>query len=82
MVQPAEQPDFDEAMRALEESRARLLDAMQKASGLALGSVTAPHPRLGTLTVYEWLLMIARHEERHAEQVREIHATLSSLPNG
>lgn len=74
IVQPDGHSDFDEAVRALETSRARLLDAMVKADGLALGSVSAAHPRLGPLTMYEWLLMIARHEARHAEQLDEIAA--------
>jgi len=72
MVQPEAYSDFGDAVRALEASRARLLEAIAKADGLALGSVSAAHPRLGPLTMYEWLLMIARHEARHVEQLDEI----------
>jgi hypothetical protein len=75
IVQPEANCDFNDALRALEASRARLLEAIDKADGLALGSVSAPHPRLGPLTMYEWPLMIARHEARHAEQLDEIAAT-------
>ncbi len=74
LVMPDEHSDFDDAVRALAASRARLLEAIVKADGLALGSVSAAHPRLGPLTMYEWLLMIARHEARHAEQLDEIAA--------
>lgn len=74
IVQPDAHCDFDDAVAALEASRARLLEAITKADGLALGSVSAAHPRLGPLTMYEWLLMIARHEARHAEQLDEIAA--------
>lgn len=74
IVQPDPYSDFDAAVRALQESRARLLEAIVKADGLALGSVSAAHPRLGPLTMYEWLLMIARHEARHVEQLDEIAA--------
>jgi hypothetical protein len=77
MVLPAEGITFDDALLALSASRARLLEAIAKADGLALGSVSAAHPRLGPLTMYEWLLMIARHEARHAEQLHEIANAVS-----
>jgi uncharacterized damage-inducible protein DinB len=72
VVMPAESPDFDEACQALEATRARLLNAMQQASGLALATYSAPHPRLGDMNLYEWLLLIARHEQRHVLQLKEI----------
>lgn len=77
IVLPDEGMHFDDALLALDASRARLLDAITKADGLALGSASAAHPRLGPLTMYEWLLMIARHEARHAEQLDEIAAATS-----
>ncbi len=77
-VAPVENASFDESLSLLTESRARLLDAINKANGLPLGSVSAPHPRLGNITLYEWLLMIARHEARHADQLRELAAQLNA----
>ncbi len=76
-VAPGADASFDAAIEALSATRARLLQSMQKASGLALSTASAPHPRLGPLTLYEWLLMIARHEQRHAGQLREIRATFA-----
>ena len=78
MVTPDADADFDTARLQLESSRAHLLEAIYKANGLPLGSVSAPHPRLGSMTMYEWLLMIARHEARHVEQLRELSAQLLS----
>lgn len=72
MVMPAESPDFDEACQAIEATRVRLLHAMQQASGLALATYSALHPRLGDMNLYEWLLLIARHEQRHVLQLQEI----------
>jgi hypothetical protein len=72
MVQPDADVTFEDALDALRDGRVRLLDAITKASGLPLGSVRAPHPRLGPLTMYEWLLMIARHEARHIGQLDEL----------
>jgi hypothetical protein len=72
LVHPDPGVTFDEALVALEASRGRLLEAIAKADGLPLGSVRATHPRLGPLTMYEWLLMIARHEARHVGQLDEL----------
>jgi uncharacterized damage-inducible protein DinB len=72
LVLPADGITFEGAREAMAASRARLLEAIDKASGLALGTVSAPHPRLGPLTLYEWLLMIARHEVRHAGQLDDL----------
>lgn len=33
---------------------------------------TAPHPVLGPIDVYEWLLFIAAHSDRHIQQMREV----------
>ncbi len=78
LVTPDVDADFDTARQQLDASRARLLEAIYKGNGLPLGTVAAPHPRLGSLTMYEWLLMIARHEARHVEQLRELSAQLIS----
>ncbi len=78
MVQPESDVDFDTARARLDETRARLLQAIHKANGLPLGTVSAPHPRLGEITLYEWLIMIARHEVRHIGQLDELHAPSGS----
>ncbi len=79
LVAPEAEARFDDTVEALSTSRARLLAALREANGLALGTVTAPHPRLGSLTLYEWLLTIARHERRHIPQIAEIRDALSRL---
>lgn len=53
-----------------------MCDLVREYDGLALGSVTAPHPVLGEIDVYQWLLFLGAHEGRHADQVREIGEAL------
>lgn len=72
LVQPDASVTYSDALDALATGRERLLEAITRANGLPLGSVRAPHPRLGPLTMYEWLLMIARHEARHIGQLDEL----------
>jgi len=35
------------------------------------------HPFFGTLTIYQWIELMAAHEGRHTEQIREIAAAFS-----
>jgi DinB superfamily len=71
-VVPVEAPDRATARLRLAESRAGLQTWAQEVDGYALGAVTFPHPRLGTLSLYEWVLMIADHERRHLRRVRAL----------
>jgi hypothetical protein len=76
IVDPTETPDRATAERQLAESRAALLAAIEGGDGLALGELRHTHPRLGELTLYEWILVVGEHERRHAEQVAETAAAL------
>lgn len=69
-IRPTEGISVDTALTRLRESRERLLKSLQAARGLALDKVSAPHPTLGPLDAYRWLLFIAQHERRHARQIR------------
>jgi hypothetical protein len=62
---------WDELMDAHRE----VVRVIQSGNGLALGSVTAAHPRLGEFNGYEWIAFIGSHAARHADQIREMTAT-------
>ncbi len=76
MAGPASQPRGNVTMAAAWEELEAATDALRKAvgaaDGLALGEVHAPHPALGSLNLYQWLIFIGAHEARHADQIREI----------
>src|SRR5713101_5874320 len=63
---------------ALEQTRAALRAGVLPGDGLALGEVIQPHPVLGPINMYQWLLFVAGHEARHTAQVREIAAELNA----
>ncbi|MEO8621985.1 MAG: DinB family protein [bacterium] len=67
---------FDVSWTTLTDMRRQLRDAIISADGLALGDVRAPHPRLGEITLYEWIAFLGAHEARHAEQIREVSAVV------
>jgi hypothetical protein len=60
------------AWAAFEAARNDFRDAVASGDGLALGIVTADHRRWGPLTVYQWVEVLAGHEQRHAAQIAEL----------
>jgi hypothetical protein len=58
-----------EGLRA---SRAALLAAAARASEFDLGALHFPHPVLGRLNMYQWILYIGQHERRHLAQIQRI----------
>lgn len=64
--------DAPAAWAAAEEARAAFRDVVRATDGLALDSVTAPHPALGPFDLLQWIVFVGAHEKRHAEQIREI----------
>lgn len=62
---------------ALESNHATLRATLAGCDGLALSQVTLDHPFFGTMTVYQWVELMAAHEGRHTEQIKEIAAVLT-----
>ena len=72
MIQPQSAADAASVWSALQQSRARLREAVLAGDGLALSEVTQEHPVLGVINLYQWLIFVGSHEARHTEQIREI----------
>ena len=58
-----------EGLERLQAVRERLVTALIQGSGLALGTVSYPHPLFGPLNGYQWILVISMHERRHVAQI-------------
>ncbi|MEO6447451.1 MAG: DinB family protein [Gemmatimonadaceae bacterium] len=71
-TQPSDSPVLHEALAQLAESREALRTWAREADGFALGTLRFPHPLLGALTLYEWILMLHHHEQRHLRQIRHL----------
>ena len=71
---PPSSSEFAPTWSELAEVRERLKAAVADADGLALSTVTTPHPRLGPMNVYQWLYFVAGHESRHGGQIRAIRS--------
>lgn len=75
LVRPKEGLPASESLARQAASRSRVMDALRAASGLALSTATAPHPYFGQFDVYQWGIMLAHHQRRHAECIRELLAS-------
>jgi hypothetical protein len=63
--------------QAIEEGHRRLQVLAADADGLALGEVSFDHPFFGPMTVYQWVELMAAHEGRHTDQIKEIAAIVA-----
>ncbi|MBV9772498.1 MAG: DinB family protein [Gemmatimonadetes bacterium] len=70
--------DAEGAWAALEQARGALRRAVLAGDGLALGEVTAPHPALGEIDLYQWIAFVGGHEVRHTDQLREVADALAA----
>ncbi|CAN5913487.1 DinB family protein [soil metagenome] len=73
-VAPPESLPAGDAQRLLEESRTMLRAAIAEADGLALGLIMHPHPVVGEINLYDWILFVGLHEQRHLQQIGEVAA--------
>jgi len=77
-VRPPGDLDAESAWAALEQSRETLRAAFLSGDGVALSKVIQPHPVLGPINLYQWMLFVGSHEVRHTAQVVEIAEQLNS----
>jgi len=77
-VRPTGDIDAASAWAALEQSRDSLRAAFLNGDGLALSKVIQPHPVLGPINLYQWMLFVGSHEMRHTAQVIEIAEQLNA----
>ena len=77
-AQPTGAVDVAAGWATLESNHAALRQALAGCDGLALSQVSLDHPFFGTMTVYQWVELMAAHEARHTAQIREIGAVLGT----
>jgi uncharacterized damage-inducible protein DinB len=61
----------DELIAAFKTSRDRNIQYIDTTTDNLRGHA-APHPAMGPLDAYQWVLLLAAHSERHTAQIREV----------
>ncbi len=63
----------EELTKAFEDSRKATMDYVRTTND-DLRDHFGPHPMLGSLDAYQWILLISAHSERHTKQIEEVKA--------
>lgn len=71
-VAPERGKSRTELVQALGVSRSRLLGLIDDAQGRDLSGRSFPHPIFGELDLYQWLVFVARHDDRHRAQITRL----------
>ena len=80
-TRPRDGLTLSDTVAALGVTRAQLLEAVAALDGLALEGIRFPHPLLGELDLYQWILFVGQHEERHTKQIRRALRPAPATPS-
>lgn len=73
---PSRDSSRAQLLETLEGTRTDLLRLIDAARGIDLSKIKGPHPVLGELDLYQFLMFIARHEDRHRGQITRLRQAL------
>ncbi|MFY9611541.1 MAG: DinB family protein [Blastocatellia bacterium] len=73
-VRPQAHLSAPDSLARLAESRKRMLESVEQLSHYDLTQLKYPHPFLGELDMYQWILIAGGHEGRHIAQIKRIKA--------
>lgn len=74
MVRPQGGKSISESLAKLDESLQALKDLRSRIVAADSSHTKFPHPFLGDLNLYEWLILAGLHERRHLAQIERILA--------
>jgi hypothetical protein len=71
-----------ESLAALRDSYADLVTVLGEVDGYDLTAVRFPHPAFGELNAYQWVAVLAKHLQRHVDQLLAVtgHAPAGEQP--
>lgn len=71
-VHPQGAQSLSDSLAKLKKERSVLEDLQTKLEKIDASVPTFPHPALGDLNAYQWIIMIGLHERRHLMQIERI----------
>jgi hypothetical protein len=63
-----------ELLEGLSGSRVALMNAIEPCARFDMTQIPFPHPVFGKLDAYQWVLFVAKHEDRHRRQIETLKA--------
>ena len=61
-----------ESLCKMNEVRAKLLEPLDELCKYDVSSLQYPHPALGPINAYQWLMVMGAHEARHRAQIERV----------
>lgn len=71
-IHPQGEQSLADSLAKLKEDRGVLADLRTKLEKIDASAPTFPHPALGDLNIYQWIIMLGFHERRHLAQIERI----------
>ena len=62
----------EEVLNLLKTSRSSLMETIGKSSDFDLTQLEFPHPMIGKMNMYQWILFVDQHERRHTNQLKDV----------
>lgn len=59
-------------LKQLSETRTAIMQIAESAGRTSLSNLSFPHPALGRLDFYQWLLFLSEHERGHTQQIVDL----------
>lgn len=75
VAQPQGNIPLNDSLERLRQSRASLRALQPRFEATDLSGAHYPHPAFGPLDLYQWLVMIGVHEDRHLRQLEALMAS-------
>ena len=67
----------EDLLEELKRSRIALMEKLSTAHAIDLSRLQFPHPVLGRLDMYQWILYIGKHEQRHINQIELLRSAMA-----
>jgi uncharacterized damage-inducible protein DinB len=71
-VRPQGAQDLSKSLTILRENQQKLKELQTRIEATDLSNTAFPHPAFGNLNLYQWLVFIGLHEQRHLAQIDRI----------
>jgi hypothetical protein len=71
-IRPQGEKTIDVSLKDLERSREYINSLRPRMATVDLSEAKFPHPAMGDINMYQWLIFIAEHEARHLTQLENI----------
>jgi len=73
-VRPKGGVSVEDSLAKLRVTLAGFSEIQSRLEGVDLSEQTFPHPALGPLNAYQWMVLLSEHEDRHRGQIERLKA--------